>query len=114
MRLAEAAKIVRSKIAGPFILTIDIFLSSRELYEEVKSKRLINPEVVAAVYRVDARLIRVAYYDQVLGIKVSMPVEKPPGEAGCRDIYGAQQYIPLLGLEIPVSRARRGQPRPQH
>jgi len=43
------------------------------------------------------------FVDEARGIKITVP--KPGGVASgdpdCRDIYGAQYYIPLLDVEIP-------------
>lgn len=100
MRLREVASVVRSKLAGPFILTIDVFVHSRETYFKIKSKKLINEELISRLYRVPREKIRIIYCDHVNGIKIAMPMPKPPGEPGCRDIYGAQQHIPLLNVAI--------------
>ena len=36
MRLAESASLIRSKNAGPFMLTFDVMFSTASAYEQVK------------------------------------------------------------------------------
>ena len=46
-KLGEIAKYLRSKNAGPFKLTLDIFFYSRGDYEQVVASGIITNELVA-------------------------------------------------------------------
>jgi len=41
-------------------------------------------------------------YDEAYAIKFTILRERPSGSAGDPDIFGSQQYAPLLGIAIPV------------
>ena len=101
-RLGEIAKYLRSKNAGPFKLTLDLFFHSREDYERVKASGVITNERVADLYGLpDTQKISVFHYDRVAAIKVTIPRQIPSGAFGDSDIYGAQQHLPLFELLIP-------------
>ena len=94
-RLADLARVVRSKNAGPTMLTIDI------LFAEVASFERAAPVLTAAriseIYAVEASVI---VYRPALAIKIVMPRGLIAGDPGDRDVYGAQQHAPLLDLDI--------------
>ena len=45
--------------------------------------------------------IIVVNHDTALAIKVSFPRPQSSGSRHDSDVYGGQQYAPLLGLEVP-------------
>ena len=101
-RLGEIAKYLRSKNAGPFKLTLDVFFHSREDYERVKASGVITNEHIADLYGLhDTQKISVFEYDRVAAIKVTIPRAVPSGAFGDADIYGAQQHSPLYETMIP-------------
>lgn len=101
MKLYDKAKILRSKNAGPFEITIDILFDARGEYEEVKLSGKLTPEYVARVYDLEISDIHhFVYYDQALGIKITMARKVSSGSPGDRDVYGAQQHAPLMDMEI--------------
>ena len=104
MKLHEIAKVLRSKSAGPYKLTIDLFFDSDEKYQRVKNSGVLNAELLGRLYHMEPADVEGIYFvDMAKGIKITIP--KPKGEAtgdpGCRDIYGSQQYVPLLDIDIP-------------
>jgi len=42
-------------------------------------------------------------FDPACAIKFTVYRERPSGSPGETDIFGAQQYAPLLDIEIPVA-----------
>ena len=57
--VGEAAHIVRSKNAGPFWLTLDVFLDDDESYLAVAEAPSLNAEVIGSLYRVVPELVRI-------------------------------------------------------
>ena len=56
---------------------------------------------IARLYhRIPADII-VVNHDAALAIKVSFPRPQSSGSKQDSDVYGGQQYAPLLGLEVP-------------
>ncbi len=100
VKLGDIAKIVRSKNAGPFTLTIDIIFETERCYDQVRDK--INAVIVAEAYNIDAREVEIVHYPQAYAIKINIPRLVPSGHPGDTDVYGAQQHAPLLELELDV------------
>jgi hypothetical protein len=99
--LYELAKVLRSKNSGPFELTLDVLFDSREIYERVKKSGRLTPETVCSLYGIDENQLRhFVFFDQALGIKITILREISSGSAGDRDVYGAQQHAPLMNLLI--------------
>lgn len=92
---------VRSKNAGPFWLTIDIFLADHDTYTRVLTSAATAPETYAGIYRVDPRHVRVFALESLNAIKVSFPRPNDQGSPADRDMHGGQQYVPLLAIAIP-------------
>lgn len=101
-RLNELAKTIRSKNAGVDKITFDIIFRDRANYERVKRARVLTRETMAALYGIPAeRISDFVEYDPGYAIKFTIYRLTPSGSAGDGDIFGAQQYAPLLDLEVP-------------
>jgi Domain of unknown function (DUF4387) len=100
-RLRDLAAFIRSKNAGPFMLTIDVFFAGPQQCHRVQAAGALTPETVAALYRVDTGTVKVVHVPQANAIKVSLPRPAPAGEVGERDVAGGQQFAPLLNIRIP-------------
>jgi len=99
-KLAELAKLIRSKNAGPFELTIDIMFGDKGTYERVKRSGRVNRDVVAKTYRIAPDDVRFFFADKALAIKASIPRPVFQGDVGDSDGHGGQQYAPLMDIEI--------------
>ena len=101
-KLNELAKTIRSKNAGVDKITFDIIFRDRANYERVKRARVLTRETMAALYKIPAeRISDFVEYDPGFAIKFTIYRLSPSGSAGDGDIFGAQQYAPLLELEVP-------------
>lgn len=101
-KLADLAKTIRSKNAGTDKITFDIIFTDLASYARVKASGALTRETMAALYRVDVgRITDFVNFDPAFAIKFTILRERPSGSAGDGDIFGAQQYAPLLDLEIP-------------
>lgn len=102
-RLEDLAKTIRSKNAGVNKITFDIIFRDSEVYKSVKASRAISRDSVCALYGiVPERISDFVEYDPGLAIKFTIYRNKPSGSAGDGDIFGAQQYAPLLGLPVTI------------
>ena len=100
--LAELAKTVRSKNAGVDKITFDIIFPDRATYEHVKRCQVLTRASVAALYNIpDSRISDFVEFDPGNAIKFTIYRTVPSGSAGDPDIFGAQQYAPLLGVVVP-------------
>lgn len=99
--LKDMAAVIRSKNSGPFELTFDIIFKSREIYERVVSKKLITPQLIAGLYKINIdQVISVIEFAPARAIKATIIRPLPSGDIGDTDIYGAQQHAPLLNAEL--------------
>jgi hypothetical protein len=99
--IADLAVLVRSKNAGPFWLTIDVMFDNQEAYRRVRDSEAINRAGIAQMYGRDPSEIIVVNHDAALAIKVSFPRPQSSGSKYDSDVYGGQQYAPLLSLPVP-------------
>jgi len=102
-KLHELAKTIRSKNAGTDKITFDIIFRERENYELVKKSKLINKNTICKLYGIsEDRISDFVEFDPAYAIKFTIYRLKPSGSPGEGDVFGCQQYPPLLDLEIPV------------
>ena len=98
--LFDLCSLIRSKNAGPFVLTFDLMFSNKENYERAKRSQPLTNRRLAELYRQREEDITVVYHDRALAIKASMPRPIFQGELQDADCYGGQQYVPLLQIEV--------------
>ncbi|MEI6113739.1 MAG: DUF4387 domain-containing protein [Burkholderiales bacterium] len=99
--LSQVAKVIRSKNAGPFMTTIDIMFATEREYQDIRDRNIINEDSVTELYGLrKGELVGIFYADLCMSIKVTLISRIPSGDFGNVDIYGAQQYIPFLGLSV--------------
>ena len=99
MLLSDLAQVIRSKNAGPRRLTLDIMLASDTDYQRVAQSPALSREAIGRLYRIPPADVVVILYPLGRAIKITLPRETA-GDPGDRDVYGAQQHAPLLGIEI--------------
>lgn len=101
-KLATLAKTIRSKNAGVDLLTFDIIFNDRDNYVRVKNSGAITPKSFAKLYRIDESTVTdFILFDPAYAIKITVRRGTPSGSPGDADIFGCQQYAPLLDIEIP-------------
>jgi hypothetical protein len=101
--LADLAKTIRSKNAGVDKITFDVIFRDRENYALVKAARVLTRESVAKLFGIaESRISDFVEYDPAFAIKFTIYRERPSGSAGDTDIFGSQQYAPLLGVQVPM------------
>ena len=99
--IADLAVLVRSKNAGPFWLTIDIMFDDEGKYRRVRDSQVITRDGIAGMFGRNPDDIIVVNHDVALAIKVSFPRPQSSGSKYDSDVYGGQQYAPLLSLAVP-------------
>jgi len=101
-KITEIARVIRSKNAGPFELTLDIIFNDSVTYETVKKGGALTPEKIARLYRIPVEdILNFCYVDAAYAGKATIPRMISSGSIGDSDVFGAQQHAPLLNLEIP-------------
>lgn len=99
-RLRDVCRYVRSKNAGPFWITIDLFFDGPESYVRHADDPAIGVEAVASLLGVDVAQMKRFKVDDLSVVKLSYPRVQPQGGALERDMHGGQQYVPLLDVQL--------------
>lgn len=100
MRLDSVARVIRSKNAGPCLLTFDLMLPDAASFAAVSEKLPVLREKVAKAYGRSENEVAVIAYAPALAVKITLPRDVVSGDIGDRDVYGAQQHAPLLDIEL--------------
>ena len=100
MRLQSLAKVIRSKNAGPCLLTLDLMLADAAAFDYVTHRIGTLRRMVAERYCRSENEVAVLPFAPALAIKITLPRDVIAGDVGDRDIYGAQQHAPLLDIEL--------------
>ena len=100
MRLDSIAKVIRSKNAGPCLLTLDVMLPDGDAFAYVAARVPALRRQVAERYGRSENEVAVLPFAPALAVKITLPREVISGDIGDRDVYGAQQHAPLLDIEL--------------
>ena len=100
MKLADAARLVRSKNAGPFWLTFDVIFDEPEIYARAVASESFTVERLAALFGRSPTEIAVFWVHSARAFKVSLRRQHSSGSARDSDVFGGQQYAPLLDLDL--------------
>jgi hypothetical protein len=101
-KLSEIAKTIRSKNAGVDKITFDVIFPDRATYDRVCESGTLSRVAVCRVFSIDAEQITDhVTFDPALAIKFTIYRRMSSGSPGDADIFGSQQYGPLLDLEMP-------------
>jgi hypothetical protein len=100
MRLESIARVIRSKNAGPCLLTFDVMLPDQAAFAYVTERVASLRRQVAHRYGRSENEIAVLPFEPALAVKITLPRDVVSGDVGDRDVYGAQQHAPLLDIEL--------------
>jgi hypothetical protein len=96
----DVASVLRSKNAGPFFFTIDVFLPDKELFERVSD--FLTVDRVAQAYRVPTSEIQGIYrLESALAVKVTIRKQVLADDPGNTDVIASQQHLPLAWISLP-------------
>jgi Domain of unknown function (DUF4387) len=98
--VGDLAELVRSKNAGPFWQTLDIFLPDDTTYRAVAESASINEEAIARLYRVAAADVSIYRLPSIRVVKISFPRPTAQGGVEDRDMHAGQQHVPLAQLTL--------------
>ena len=91
--LGSIVKNIRSKNAGPFWVTIDIFCLDAESLKVILKK--IDDDLISTMFKINKRKIKIFKIDNLNVIKSSFPRTIVQGHMNDRDMHGAQYSLLL-------------------
>lgn len=97
-QIRSIARKVRSKNAGPFWLTVDIFCGSDDAFERISSG--LKTSAVADRFGVNGQTIKRFDIAELNVIKISLPRPVVQGSRADRDMHGASFSNLIAELEI--------------
>ena len=102
-KLSEIAKTIRSKNAGIDKITFDVIFKDCTGYDRALHAKVLSPEAVCKLFSIPhERISDHVEFAPALAIKFTIYRTMPSGSVGDADIFGSQQYGPLLSVEVPM------------
>jgi hypothetical protein len=100
MQLQHIAKVIRSKNAGPCLVTFDLIFATAEDFTRAQRQLAHLKREVSLRYGRAEEQVSVIDFEPALAVKITIPRDVVSGDIGDRDVYGAQQHAPLLDIEL--------------
>ncbi len=98
MKLIKFVKKIRSKNAGPFLLTIDIFISNKQKFQRIL--KFLTRKKISVLYKIPKKQINIYPIRNLNIIKITIPRPSIQGSTKDRDLHGASFGIILEELKI--------------
>jgi hypothetical protein len=99
-KLREVCRHVRSKNAGPYWITVDLFFRDREMLDRYVDAPALQAAAIAELFDADKGSVKRFVVPDLAVLKLSYARGAPQGGVVERDMHGGQQYVRLLDLEI--------------
>lgn len=97
--IGNVAELVRSKNAGPFWLTLDVFLAD-DTYRLVAESPAVNDATISALYGAPVDSITFYRLPTIRLVKVWFPRPVSQGGIRDRDMHAGQQHVPLAQVQL--------------
>jgi len=101
-QLKDVAAVIRSKNSGPYELTFDVIFADQQSYDKFTQNKYFTASSIAALYGIpESDVISLVEFPPALAVKSTIVRPLPSGGFGERDVYGAQQHVPLMNMNLP-------------
>ena len=98
--VAEACHHVRSKNAGPFWVTFDLFFKGPVNFQRYANCPALGPQLFERFFGADPALVKHFPVPGLDMVKISYPRSTPQGGVVERDMHCGQQFVRLLDIEL--------------
>ncbi|KZL78474.1 CaiB/BaiF family enzyme, partial [Colletotrichum tofieldiae] len=105
--LSDISRVLRSKNAGPYEITMDVMFESESVFEAVKRSGVLSPENVANALGIKPEdIVWLGFFAPALAFKVTIPRFRGGKKASAgsfmeNDIHGSQQHLGLSTMRLP-------------
>ncbi|WP_446655456.1 DUF4387 domain-containing protein [Blastomonas sp.] len=99
-KVRDVCRHLRSKQAGPFWVTVDIFFSSPENFARYHDSLAFSPDAFGVLFGTDPAMVKRVPVENLSMVKISYPRATPQGGKVERDMHSGQQYVRLLDIEL--------------
>lgn len=104
--LSDVCRVLRSKNAGPYEITLDAIFVSEAAYQSVKTSNLLSRANVARALGVfEEDIVWMGFFEPALAFKVTIPRYRAgrmtsAGSFMENDVHGSQQHTGLASLQL--------------
>ena len=102
----EVCRHVRSKNAGPYWVTFDLFFDSPESFRRYGESIALSPALFQRLFGADPRLVKRFSVPRLHMVKISYARTSAQGGEVERDMHCGQQFVRLLDVELDRSDVR--------
>ena len=99
-KINEICRHVRSKNAGPFWVTVDLFFKDAETFDKYAHSPALGPDLFARLFDTNPQMVKSIPVKNLHMMKVSYVRPKPQGWMGERDMHQGQSFARLLEEEV--------------
>lgn len=100
VKLKDVCRHVRSKNAGPYWVTFDLFFDGPEKFRDYHAHPALGPDLFHRLYGADPALVRHYPVPSLNMVKISHARTSPQGGIVERDMHCGQQFVRLLDVEL--------------
>jgi Domain of unknown function (DUF4387) len=100
LKIRDICRHVRSKNAGPFWVTIDLFFDGPDNFTRYAMSDALGPWLFESLYGTNPQQVRRFAVKSLNVLKISYPRPQPQGWIGERDMHQGQSFARLLDVEI--------------
>lgn len=98
-KLKDVCRFIRSKNAGPYWITVDLFFDAEGYARHAEAPGLSEARLAQAA-GVTPEDVRKYLVPALYVVKVSYPRTAPQGGVLERDLHGGQQFVRFQALEV--------------
>ncbi|WP_232376148.1 DUF4387 family protein [Amycolatopsis aidingensis] len=98
--LADLAHEVHAKNAGPFWVTMELFMRDAEGYRIAADESFLNERVIAELYRVEESTVQLFRIPSLNVVKISFPARSTRDRSGTATCTPASTTSPLARMPI--------------
>ena len=99
-KVKHVCRTVRSKVAGPFWVTMDLMFDGKENYDRYVQSPTLGAESIGRIYGVDPNQVLHYPIPTLKVLKISWPRKTGQGGQEERDLHSGQQYTFILNEEL--------------
>ena len=98
--VGEICSYVRSKNAGPFWVTFDLFFDNAEDFQRYAWHPAIGPKTFERLFGVNPDQVKSFPVESLNMVKISCVRPTPSGSRVERDLHSGQMFVRLLDIEL--------------
>lgn len=104
--LKQVCHHIRSKNAGPYWVTIDLFFDGAENFRKYSESPVLGPALLQRLFGADPKQVKRFPVPSLSMVKISYARTSAQGGEVERDMHCGQQYVRLLDVELDDPQGR--------